>query len=144
MKLEWLSGGVEPNIAELQSVRAKCSLAHRRKSKTCEVMVYVLFLHSSSLSFKVCRPVVYTPSIPSFSKTTGPIKDKKAYTGTRAIRRQIPPSKPKWEITKITNRQDTTKTNGQPSGNPFPKRWSLSNPNRTKSKMTNIRYITKR
>ena len=27
-----------------------------------------------------------------------------------ANRRQIPPSKPKWEITKITNRQDTTKT----------------------------------
>ena len=35
---------------------------------------------------------------------------RKQWTGTRAIRRQIPPSKPKWETTKITNRQDTTKT----------------------------------
>ena len=34
----------------------------------------------------------------------------KQWTGTRAIRRQIPPSKPKWKTTKITNRKDTTKT----------------------------------
>ena len=36
--------------------------------------------------------------------------------------------KPKWEITEITNRQ-----NIMTSGQPFPKRWSLSNPTRTKS-----------
>ena len=36
----------------------------------------------------------------------------KKQTGTGAIRRQIPPSKPKWEITKITNRQYTMKTIG--------------------------------
>ena len=41
-----------------------------------------------------------------------PKEMRKQWTGTRAIRRQIPPSKPKWEITKITNRQDTMKTNG--------------------------------
>ena len=29
---------------------------------------------------------------------------RKQRTGTGAIRRQIPPSEPKWEITKITNR----------------------------------------
>ena len=37
---------------------------------------------------------------------------RKQWTGTRAIRWQIQPSKPRWEITKITNRQDATKTNG--------------------------------
>ena len=35
----------------------------------------------------------------------------------------------------ITNRQKTMRTNGQPSGQLFPKRWPLSNPNRTKSIM---------
>ena len=38
---------------------------------------------------------------------------RKQRTGTEAIRRQIPPSKPKWEITKITNAQNTMRTNGQ-------------------------------
>ena len=57
---------------------------------------------------------------------------RKQRTGTGAIRRQIPLSKPKWEITKITNRQNTMRTNGQPNGQLFLKKWSLSNPNRTK------------
>ena len=60
---------------------------------------------------------------------------RKQWTGTWAIRRQVPLSKPKWEITKITNRQNTMRTNGQPSGQLFPKRWSLSNPSQTKSIM---------
>ena len=58
---------------------------------------------------------------------------RKQWTGTGAIRRQIPLSKPKWKITKITNKQNTTRTNGQPSGQLFSKMRSLSNPNRTKS-----------
>ena len=60
---------------------------------------------------------------------------RKQWTWTGAIRRRIPLSKPKWDINKITNRQNTTRTNGQPSRQLFPKRWSLSNPNRTKSRM---------
>ena len=35
--------------------------------------------------------------------------------------REIPLSKPKWGITKITNRQKTMRTNGLPSGQLFPK-----------------------
>ena len=52
-------------------------------------------------------------------------------SGTEAIRTQIKPSKPKREITKIINSQNTKKTYGQPSEQIFPKRWRLSNPNRT-------------
>ena len=51
------------------------------------------------------------------------------------IRTQIQPSKPKREITKITNSQNTKITYGQPSEQLFPKRWPLSNPNRTKNRM---------
>ena len=40
------------------------------------------------------------------------VKREKQRTGTGANRRQIPLSKPKWEITEITNRQYTMKTNG--------------------------------
>ena len=47
----------------------------------------------------------------------------------------IPPSKPKREITKITNRHNTMRTHDQPSGQLFPKSRPLSNPNRTKSIM---------
>ena len=36
-------------------------------------------------------------------------------SGTEAIRTQIQPSKPKREITKITNSQNTKRTYGQPS-----------------------------
>ena len=51
---------------------------------------------------------------------------------TGAIRTQIPPSKPKRETTNITNSQNITATE-QLSGQLFPKRWALSNPNRTKN-----------
>ena len=51
---------------------------------------------------------------------------------TEAIRIQIQPSKPKREITKITNSQNTKRKYDQPSEQLFPKRWPLSNPNRTK------------
>ena len=47
---------------------------------------------------------------------------RKPWTGTRVIRRQIPLSKPKWEITKITNRQNAMRTNGEPRGQLFPKK----------------------
>ena len=53
--------------------------------------------------------------------------------GTEAIRTQIQPSKPRGEITKITNSQNTKRTYmyGQPSEQLFPKRWSFSNSNQT-------------
>ena len=54
-------------------------------------------------------------------------------SGTEAIRPQIQPSKPKREITNITNSQNTKRTFGQPSEQLFPKRWPLSNQNRTKN-----------
>ena len=55
-------------------------------------------------------------------------------SGTEAIRNQIQPSKPKREITKITNSQNTK------SEQLYPKRWPISNPNRTKNNM-NIRKV---
>ena len=55
--------------------------------------------------------------------------------GNEAIRTQIQPSKPKQEITKITNSQNTKRTYGQTSEQLFLKRWPLSNPNRTKVNM---------
>ena len=54
-------------------------------------------------------------------------------SGTEAIRPQIQPSKPKREITKIRNSQNTKRKYGQPSEQLFPKRWPLSNANRTKN-----------
>ena len=48
-------------------------------------------------------------------------------SGTEAIRTQTQPSKPKREITNITNNQNTRRTGGQPSEQLFPKRWPLSN-----------------
>ena len=43
-------------------------------------------------------------------------------SGTEAIRTQIQPSKPKREITKIRNCQNTKRTYGQPSEHLVPKR----------------------
>ena len=54
-------------------------------------------------------------------------------SGTEAIRTQIQPSKPKREITEITNSQNTKRTYDQLSEQLFPKRWPLSNRNRTKN-----------
>ena len=50
-------------------------------------------------------------------------------SGTEATRTQLQPSKPKREITNITNSQNTKRTCGQPSEQLFPKRWPLSNRN---------------
>ena len=50
------------------------------------------------------------------------------------IRIQIQPSKPKRETINITNGQNAKRGYGQPSEQLFPKRWPLSNPNRTKIK----------
>ena len=50
-------------------------------------------------------------------------------SGTKAIKTQIQPSKPKREITNITNSQSTKRTYGQPSEHQFPKRWPYSNRN---------------
>ena len=56
-------------------------------------------------------------------------------SGAEAIKTQIQPSKPKWEITKITNSQNTKRTYGQPSEQLFPKTRPLSNRKRTKNNM---------
>ena len=52
--------------------------------------------------------------------------------GTEATRTQTQPTKPKREITNTTNSQNTKRTHGQPSEQLYPKRWPLSNRNRTK------------
>ena len=49
--------------------------------------------------------------------------------GIEAIRTQIQSSKPKREITKITNSQHTKRSYGLVSEQPFPTRWSVSNQN---------------
>ena len=56
-------------------------------------------------------------------------------SGNEETRTQIQPSKPKREITKIANSQNTKRTYGQPSEQLFPNRWPLSNPNRTENNM---------
>ena len=48
------------------------------------------------------------------------------WPGTDAIRTTVPPSKPTWETTKITNRHNTKRTYGQPNGQLLPNRWSLN------------------
>ena len=58
-------------------------------------------------------------------------------SGTEAIRTKTKPSTPKRKITNISNSQNTKRTNGQPSEQLFPKRWPLSNRNRTKNQRTN-------
>ena len=55
-------------------------------------------------------------------------------SGTEAIRTQHPAL----IITKITNSQNTIRTYGQPNERLFPKRWLLSNPNRTKNKINTL------
>ena len=63
------------------------------------------------------------------------VNDSKKYakrSGTDAIRNRIQPSRTKRDITNITNSHDTKRTYGQPSKQLFPKRWPLSNQNRTK------------
>ena len=55
--------------------------------------------------------------------------------GTGAIKTHIQTPKPKREIIKFTNSQNTKRTYGQLSEQFFPKRWPLSNPNRTKKNM---------
>ena len=49
-------------------------------------------------------------------------------SGTEAIRTQIQPSKPKREITNITNSQNTKRTYGQPSEQLFPKKVATQQP----------------
>ena len=54
-------------------------------------------------------------------------------SGTEATRTQTLPPKSKREITNITNSQNTKRKYDQPSEQLFPKRWPLSNRNRTKN-----------
>ena len=60
-------------------------------------------------------------------------------SGNEAFRTQIQPSKPKREITNITNSQNTKRTHGQPSRQLFPKRRPLNNRNRTKNNINTRR-----
>ena len=75
--------------------------------------------------------------LPSLLCNKNPFKKSKMQT--EAIRTEIPPPKKKKkntkkrEIIKFTNSQNTKRTNGQSSKQLFPKRWQLSNPNRTKN-----------
>ena len=55
--------------------------------------------------------------------------------GTEAIRTQIKPSRPKQEITDITNSPNTKSAYDQSSKQQFPIRWPLSNRNRTRNNM---------
>ena len=48
--------------------------------------------------------------------------------GTEAIKTQVQPSKPKWEISKITNCQHTKRTYGQPSEQLFPQTVATQQP----------------
>ena len=66
------------------------------------------------------------------------VKSKQS-PGTKTIRAQIQPSKPKREITNIANSQNTKITYGQPSEQLFPKRLPLSNRNRTKYNMSTLK-----
>ena len=66
----------------------------------------------------------------------------KQRSGTEAIRTQIQPLKPKREINKITNSQNTKRTYGQPSEQLFPKRWPLCNPIRTENNV-NTRKLSR-
>ena len=67
-------------------------------------------------------------------ETTKYIKVKsRQRSGTEAIRTQLQRSKPKREITNITNTQTSKRTHSQPSEQLFPKRWPLSNRYRTKN-----------
>ena len=50
--------------------------------------------------------------------------------GTKRNRTKIKTYKQEWEITKITNSQNTKRTYGQPSEQLFPKRWPLENKRR--------------
>ena len=63
-------------------------------------------------------------------------------SGTEAIRTRIQPSKPKREITNITNSQNTKRTYGQPSEQIFPKKLPLSKRNRIKNNMNT--HVVKR
>ena len=108
---------------------SKCMFAIR----TMQVMQFeclYMITHASCFQFTKCfkKP----GSLPSWNLVK--VKSMQR-SGTEAIRTQIQPSKPKREINKITNSQNTKRTYGQPSKQLFPKRWPLSNPNRTKNDM---------
>ena len=80
----------------------------------------------------------------SVSNTKNKMKVKRMQClGNEAIKIQIPPSKPKREITKITNSLNTKKTYNQPSEQLFPKRWPLNpNHNMTTGEVKRHRTLT--
>ena len=91
-------------------------------------------LESSDLGSRPGRGIRLKDFYRSISPPTTEVKSMQR-SGTEAIRTQTQPSKPEREITNITNNQNTKRTYGQPSEQLFPKRWPLSNRDRTKSNM---------
>ena len=75
--------------------------------------------HSLTLTYLTGRS-----NLVSFAFVWG-VKDNQR-PGTDAIRTKVPPSKPKWEITKITISPNTKRTYGKPNEQLSPKRWPLS------------------
>ena len=82
------------------------------------------FKGSESDNESVLLPIAKTINVQSMQRT-----------GTEANRTRIQPSKPKREITNITNSQNTKRTHGQPSEQLFSKSWPHSNSNLTKNNM---------
>ena len=79
--------------------------------------IFVIFAKNLDCGYTLEPPHLY-PCAPYFVY----IKVKSMQrSGTEAIRIQIQPSKPKREITNITNSQNTKRTYGQPSEQLFPK-----------------------
>ena len=72
----------------------------------------------------------YHETIPLLKNVTS-----KLCQGSGPIRTQILSSKPKREISKLTNRHYTRRTYGQSSEQLLPKRWPLSNIDRTKNNL---------
>ena len=105
------------------------------------ILLYVLYIVNDTTISQPSNYHLHAPkkSLKSAYLHSVRIKVKNMQrSGTEAIRTQIQPSKPKREITKITNSQNTKRTYGQRSAQLFPKRCPLSNRNRTKNN-TNTR-----
>ena len=91
-------------------------------------------LHHSTKVMVVLRLYI-PPKVFGIQKRVHRFKCKMyAKIGTEAIRTQIQPSKPKREITKITDSQNTKRTYGQPSEQLFKKKVATQQP---KSKKVN-------
>ena len=89
---------------------------------------YINFMACMLLALMYFLKVAHTVSCQALSKAFLKLKHMQR-PGTEAIRTQIQPGN---NYMQITYSQNTKRTYGQPSRQLFPKRWPLSNPNRTK------------